>query len=345
MADATIESIAIEIKVSAEEANKAIEKLTNTLNALKAATQGGLDGANKVAKGLKKIAEAAREFESVDSEKLKNTIEALKSLQNLANMPDISSFSRSIRNISEAVKNINSSDMTMFAANMQSFVAAIQPLSGLQGLGDLSKAINALNRLPKLAEGLSRMDLGKFAQNMQQITAAIQPLVAQMSSLTNAFANVPAPIQQAVAAIINYNTRAGEAEQSSKKLNKVLSFATFTSLYFSIKRVVNVLSQFITASNEYVENLNLFTVTMGEAADEALKFANTVNEVMGIDVSQWIQNQGVFKQMVSGFGVVEEKANMVSKNLTQLGYDKRLSLCGAIHIEKQGEPANAGCAA
>lgn len=71
----------------------------------------------------------------------------------------------------------------------------------------------------------------------------------------------------------------------------------------------------------YVENLNLFTVAMGDAADEAYEYAYAVNDALGIDPSEWMRNQGIFKQISSGFGVVEEKANLMSKNLTQLGYD------------------------
>lgn len=70
-----------------------------------------------------------------------------------------------------------------------------------------------------------------------------------------------------------------------------------------------------------MENLNLFTVTMGKAADEALRYAEVVKEAVGIDPSEWIRNQGMFKQITSGFGVVADKADLMSKNLTQLGYD------------------------
>ena len=70
----------------------------------------------------------------------------------------------------------------------------------------------------------------------------------------------------------------------------------------------------------YIENMNLFTVAMGEAA-QRLDYAVQVNKVLGIDTSEWIRNQGVFKQITSGFGIAENDANQMSKVLTQLGYD------------------------
>lgn len=321
MADVTIESIAIEITAAADSADKALERLSKNLETLRNVCASGLEGANKVAKGLQKIAAAVHDFDSVDGSKIQSVAAALQSLQNIGNAPDLTKFARSIQSIATAASTINSTDMSMFATNMQSFATAVQPLSALSGMGDISRAINALKGLPKVADGLSRMNMGTFAQQMRQITTAVQPFVTQMQSLSGAFTGLPAPIQQAVANLMNYNTRTREARDNTTGLGKSLKLLNFTAMYFAVRKVVNVLGQFITVSNEYVENLNLFTVTMGEAADEALKFANTVNEVMGIDVSQWIQNQGVFKQMTSGFGMVEEKANLVSKNLTQLGFD------------------------
>lgn len=345
MADVTIESIAIEITAAADEADKSLERITKTLETLKAACQTGLNGVDKIAKSLQKIAEAAHSFDSVDGTKIESVTRALQTLQNIGTAPDLSRFAQSISSVAAAASGINSTDMNALAANMQGFAAAIQPLSTLQGMGDISNAINALNKIPKVAQGLSRVDLGTFAQQMQQVATAVQPFVTQVQSLTTAFASIPAPIQEATANLINYITQTQRADQQTKGLGKSLKLINFMAVYTVAKRVISVFGGFVNSSNEYVENLNLFMVTMGEATDEALKFANTVNSVMGIDVSQWIQNQGIFKQMTSGFGMVEEKANLLSKNLTQLGYDKRLSLCGAIHIEKQGELANARCAA
>ena len=42
---------------------------------------------------------------------------------------------------------------------------------------------------------------------------------------------------------------------------------------------------------------------------------------MGIDPSAWMRNQGVFMTLATGFGVAADKAQIMSQNLTQLGYD------------------------
>ena len=340
MTDVTIESIAIEITAAVDNADSALERLTKNLETLKSVCESGLNGADKVAKSLQKIAAAAHSFDSVNSSNIQSVATALQSFQSVGAAPDLTNFARSIQSISTAASSINGADMTTFAANMQGFAAAMQPLQNLSGMGDISRAINALKGLPKVADGLSRMNLGTFAQQMQQITTAIQPFVTQMQNLSSSFTNMPAPIQQSVASIANYNTAASNASQNTQRLGSALKLVKFTAMYFAIRKVVNIIGKFITASNEYVENLNLFTVSMGDAADEALEFANKVNSIMGIDVSQWIKNQAVFKQMTSGFGMVEEKANLVSKNMTQLGYD--ISSYFNISVEDSMQKLQAG---
>jgi hypothetical protein len=90
---------------------------------------------------------------------------------------------------------------------------------------------------------------------------------------------------------------------------------------FSLRKVTDAVSSWIKESNDYVEDLNLFTVSMGEYANAAQKYAETVGEAMGIDPSTWMRNQGVFMTLATGFGVVSDRAATMSKQLTQLGYD------------------------
>ena len=52
-----------------------------------------------------------------------------------------------------------------------------------------------------------------------------------------------------------------------------------------------------------------------------MEYGETVSEVLGIDLSDWIRNQGVFNTLLTGFGDTADRAALMSKNLTQLGYD------------------------
>ena len=60
---------------------------------------------------------------------------------------------------------------------------------------------------------------------------------------------------------------------------------------------------------------------MGKYANEAKAYAEKVSELMGIDPAEWLKQQGTSMNLATGFGVAAEKAALMSKNLTQLGYD------------------------
>ena len=92
-------------------------------------------------------------------------------------------------------------------------------------------------------------------------------------------------------------------------------------VFVALKRVASTIAGWIRESNNYQENLNLFTVAMGKYANEAKAYAQTIGDAMGIDPSAWMRNEGIFMTLISGFGNTEAAAYKMSKNLTQLGYD------------------------
>jgi len=113
----------------------------------------------------------------------------------------------------------------------------------------------------------------------------------------------------------------GNVSNQLKSITSALAPMKFGVLLIGAKRFARVMGEWIEESSAYVENLNLFTVSMGKFADEAKRYAETVGDLLGIDPSAWMRNQGVFMTLMTGFGVVEDKAALMSKNLTQLGYD------------------------
>jgi hypothetical protein len=93
------------------------------------------------------------------------------------------------------------------------------------------------------------------------------------------------------------------------------------TLYGAFRSVANTMGSWFNESNEYIETLNLFNVTMGDGASAAYEYAESVQRLIGIDIKDWMQYQGVFKNLTSGFGVASKDANIMSQNLTQLSYD------------------------
>jgi hypothetical protein len=107
--------------------------------------------------------------------------------------------------------------------------------------------------------------------------------------------------------------------------NATLGFSNFVAKIgvatVAVKKIGRVIGASIKEVNDYIENMNLFNVAMGRYAEEAGAYAEKVQSVLGVDVSEFIRNQGVFMTLASGFGVAGDRAKVMSQNLTQLGYD------------------------
>jgi phage-related protein len=88
-----------------------------------------------------------------------------------------------------------------------------------------------------------------------------------------------------------------------------------------ILKIGSAIYKLIKNVSNYMEDINLFAVAMGDYAKEASEYAERIGEIMGIDPGEWMRAQGTFMTLATGFGVVGDRAYIMSKNLTQLGYD------------------------
>lgn len=105
----------------------------------------------------------------------------------------------------------------------------------------------------------------------------------------------------------------------SNGLNKVQ--ASLSGLTRGLRQTFRIMGSWFKESNDYVEALNLFEVSMDDASDAAQEYAQKVQDLMGIDIQDWLEAQGSFNQLLEGYGLAEDKAAQMSKQLTQLGYD------------------------
>ena len=119
--------------------------------------------------------------------------------------------------------------------------------------------------------------------------------------------------------LIGTLNRLDRIANGSKGLDKVKT--SLNGMTRSIRNVWKIMGSWFKESNDYEEALNLFQVSMGDASDAALEYAKRVQDLMGIDIQDWLEAQGSFNQLLEGYGIADEKAAQMSKQLTQLGYD------------------------
>ena len=198
-------------------------------------------------------------------------------------------------------------------------------LSGLNSIGksNLGPVVSQLKQIPQITQSLDANTISQFEVAIRRLVEILGPLATQMESVSRGFAALPARMRQAIKATNQVESANHRTASSFGKLGTSITrtITKATVLGFAFRRVWRVFSDAFTESSEYIENLNLFTVSMGDATDAALEFANTVQDAMGIDISEWIKNQGVFMRLATGFGIAADQAEIMSQNLTQLGYD------------------------
>lgn len=72
---------------------------------------------------------------------------------------------------------------------------------------------------------------------------------------------------------------------------------------------------------DYIETMNLFRASMGDAADEATEFINKAENLLGMDPRSMMDSISSFQNLSEGFGIASDRAYIMSKNLTQLSGD------------------------
>jgi hypothetical protein len=146
--------------------------------------------------------------------------------------------------------------------------------------------------------------------------SGLKTVSTEVKGLANSF-------KQATSKVTKFTKAVKQASKSNKD-----EAGSFTDFFHQIKAGINIISRVkdkiggaINESMDYTENMNLFTVSMGEYASKAYAYAENVSDAMGIDTSEWVRAQGVFMTLATGFGVASDRAYTMSKSLTQLSYD------------------------
>ena len=306
----TIETLELEIVENSKSALNGIDALINSLGKLKSATVGKL--------GLAAVVKEIDSFNGTNIDDTKSKMVTLSAaISTLSNLPkvNLSGVINPLKNLPKTIEGLTNADMGSLYSVSQELVSALAPLSELPK-SNLSSYITSLGKIPKVLEGLNEIDMGAFADKMHEVATAMKPLADEMEKVSNGFSAMPTKIQKLI--------------QETDKVpasNKNAAYS-FTDLYHKIKAVGNVLVNVgkkiwstIEKSSDYTETLNLFTVSMGSYADEAKAYAEQVSEAMGIDTKEWMEAQGIFMTLATGFGVAGDRANTMSRNLTQLSYD------------------------
>lgn len=323
-----IQGLEFQIVNDSTQAVAGLQNLINTLNRLKTATNGGATGLSKTAQGIRELSNSLKGLNSGDaSQKITRLTNALTALSQVGNVKISSSIANQLTAINTALAGLKWTD----GDKLTSLTNGLRPLSEL-GKANMTTFINQLSKLPKVIEDLEAADIDKFTQQMTALAAAMKPFADEMQKVSNGFSAFPSKIQKLITSTEKYNASARKATSTTGQFTSGLKALNVAAVAITFRKIGHFIAQAVTESNKYQEDLNLFTVALGQYADEAKEYAEYVSDIMGIDPAQWLRNQGIFNTLLTGFGDTAERAQLMSQNLTQLGYD--LSSYANIPIEE-----------
>ena len=331
-----IQGLEFQIVNDSTQAITGLQNLINTLNRLKTATNGGATGLSKTAQGIRELSNSLKGLNSGDaSQKITRLTNALTALSQVGNVKISSSIANQLTAINTALAGLKWTD----GDKLTSLANGLRPLSEL-GKANMTTFINQLSKLPKVIEDLEAADIDKFTQQMTALAAAMKPFADEMQKVSNGFSAFPSKIQKLITSTEKYNASARKATTTTGKFTSGLKALNVAAVAITFRKIGHFIAQAVTESNKYQEDLNLFTVALGQYADEAKEYAEYVSDIMGIDPAQWLRNQGIFNTLLTGFGDTAERAQLMSRNLTQLGYD--LSSYANIPIEDTMQKLQSG---
>jgi len=310
MSDVTIEKLQLEVNSNSQNAVSGIDALSASLSKLKTSIKGGV-GLSSVARQITNLNTALNGMDSGSANKIDKLATSLSKLSSLGQLKISSSIGNQLKNIGQVAENLNTSDFS----GLSKLGTALAPLANIQ-TGGLTKTLNALKKFPEVAAALNGVNWTQFTQHMMTLSNSLAPLATQLNTVSAGMSRLPSNINR----VANATNNAARANNTAAK-SYVNLWAKARMAMNVMRGAVNAIASWITESNKYIEDLNLFTASLGDYADEAKKYAEQVGEVMGIDPAEWMRNQGIFNTIIKGFGVASDRAYLMSKNLTQLGYD------------------------
>lgn len=324
MADVDITSLSVEISAESQGAELNIDKLTTAISKLR--TKGSI---GKVCSSLDKLSSSISALKQASSgisglDKVTNFLNGISSVNTTAGVKSVNSVVNSIKKIPNALSALNGVDFYSMSGSITQLTNALAPLSilDISGLKSLGSAFKAIGTVTDLTDKLKAADLDSFADSCQKISVALAPLASQLDKVGNAFARLPPQLSKVVTQA-NRVTAANERQKKSymSLSNQLNGFMRSAAKLVSLKAIATYLGNAAGKFNSYYEAANLFGVSMKGLTGEASTFINKMETLLGIDPTEAMNNMATIQGLTTSFGMASDKAYVLSKNLTQLGYD------------------------
>lgn len=295
--------------------------------------------------GMKK---AIADIKAIDTESSRTL---LKSAENINALTEVSkTMAQYLKKDNEAVAAAIGKQGKAYEAAQKAAIAYKKSISTVaQAEKNLASVRNSIlmTKAGKARKGVSIVDETTVQKTRNGVTTTDEQATARLTAATerlnraklqqksitidiqkaeNAYKNsilATADAQKQIA-LDKTKSRIDAVSNAVKKLSskiKQIDIQRLVAQIFMLRRAWQTITAFISASADWVENLNLLEVVFGDAADEAKEFVKATANNLGLDVNELAQYASTFKQMANAMGQAAETGTQMSKALTYLALD------------------------
>ena len=322
MGSATIDQIALELTANATKADRVIKDLIKSTEDLKRAFQSLSTASDSTNRSLSSLGRLNREATQAAQaqERLRQSTANTEAAQARAAAAQ-ERLRQATINTATAQERLNATAARASTAQERLTQATINTETAQTRSATAQERLRAATASAETAQTRSATAQERL-QQATLATATAQERLEQATANTEAAQARAAAAQERLTQAQMRTAQLTERQASNYQgLGAVLGGIKWAAIAGGFRMLGNTIGSFVTRSNEYVENLNLFAAQMGEFRGQADAFISQLETMLGVDPSEAMQYLGFFMQLTQSMGVASDKAYIMSKNLTQLGYD------------------------
>lgn len=358
MADNTIDTLSLEIESNSNGADKAIERLANSLLKLESSLSSINFGqfAN-ISSGISQMATSMTHFSQTvktadftriatglnklagvnvqgvaDASRAINTLTA-----NLSQIGTISFDSQEIANMANAIGMLGRKTITQATQNVPQLTMALSGLvTSMNNLKAVSFDVSSLSNLAASITKLGGKSATNAIPNIKNLGVALDGMMKTLSKspavsqnliqMTQALANLASNgnrVSSASSGLINGLNGIGSSASKAKKhtVSLAAAFGKFYATYWLILRGLGAFRKAIDISSDLTEVQNVVDVTFGDMKDKVEDLASTSIKDFGMSELTAKQISSRFQAMGMAMGFAQDRMSDMSIQLTELAAD------------------------
>jgi len=353
-----IDTLSLEVSSNSENAEKAIERLANSLVKL-SDSLGNVNFGNfsSISSGIDQMATSMTHFSEtvktadftriatglnklsgVDVQGVSDASRAISTLSsNLSQIGMISFDSQGIMNIANAIAQLGRNTVTQAADNIPRLKSALSGLiSEMNGLQAITFDMTGLSNLVSSITKLGGKSATAAIPNIQSLGIALKKLMSILSTAPEVSQNI-IQMTQALAQLASRGNKAssistalisgingiGNSAKNAKShtFNLASAFGKFYATYWLILRSIGSFKKAIDISSSLTEVQNVVDVTFGDMKQKVEDLAATSIQDFGMSELTAKQISSRFQAMGVAMGFTQERMSDMSIELTKLAAD------------------------